>query len=150
MNKTILILLTLFSASAFAESKVTTFNCQMDSKPGETFTFKMTGVGTSDADIVLTNPEDDYSGAVTTESKTDELDILVRTLNGQGSPELRELADRFEFFGDDDGIDMVWLNLFKDSGYTKGFVRMEYAGEQDYSKVSCTTATEAITEKGTP
>ncbi len=149
MKATLLVLLTFIATPALS-STLSTFQCELAAAPGEKFTFNLSGVGTDDADIVLLDPEDDYSGAVTTESTNIELESLVATLNGQGSPELREQEDRFEFFGDSAGIDLVWLNLFKNSGYTKGYVRTEYSGEGGYSLVSCTITTEEVAETEAP
>jgi hypothetical protein len=44
-------------------------------------------------------------------------------------------------FGDGDGITYAWLVLYKNTNYTKGWVRVQGAGGKGdgfYQKISCT------------
>jgi hypothetical protein len=80
----------------------------------------------------------DYTEVFRTKSKNATIKRLVDTLNGQGG-DLRIQSDRISFFGDSAGIDFAYLDLFKASGYTKGFVRIDFDfnTEKDYSKINC-------------
>ncbi|MES2856758.1 MAG: hypothetical protein V4692_12880 [Bdellovibrionota bacterium] len=150
MNKLILILATIFAIPAFAEeaSTVSSFECEAEKTPGIVFKFKMSNLGKEDMDFLNADPEDDYSAVFTTDSDEIQTNSIVNTLNGQGG-DLRTSEDRIVFFGDSAGIDFAYLNLFKDSGYTKGYVRTEFnfGEEKDYSKVSCTVNTSEVTEE---
>ena len=130
--KAVLSILILVSAQAVLAGKTTTFNCEMAKYPKQIITFKMTGLNTPQVDFVQIA---DYT-VFTTKSKDQNVVTTVDTLNGQGG-DLRTPADRIEFFGDNAGVDFVYLDLFKKSGYTKGYVRMDFSGEKDYTTISC-------------
>jgi hypothetical protein len=129
----------LFSMNAALAAKITTFTCSLKKIPGETFTFKIEGLNTNDMTSVAIDPEDDYAGMFTTKSKNEDIIAIVDTLNGQGIADPEVKTDRISFFGDQAGIDFVYFDLFKNSGYKKGFIRTEFNfGEaKDYSEVTC-------------
>lgn len=137
--KQLLALSLLFASFSGFAAKVTTLNCELEKYPRQTITFRMENLGAADMDFVLIDADDDYSGVFSTKSKNATIIQLVDTLNGQGG-DLRVGTDRISFFGDSAGIDFAYLDLFKSSGYTKGFVRMEFnfGEDKDYSKLSCT------------
>lgn len=62
--------------------------------------------------------------------------VNMTHLNGQGG-DLRVSEDKIRLFGDGAGYTFVDLVLFKDSGFTKGFVRVSGSGDQMYQKLSC-------------
>lgn len=138
MKSTIMIVvLSLFSMSTFAAS-VTTFICQLEAYPKQLITFKMQDLGSSSMTFLNVDPNDSYSEVFTTKSSHETIKRLVSTLNGQGG-DLRVGADRISFFGDDAGIEFAYLDLFKNTGYRSGFVRMEFNFGEDkqYSKLNC-------------
>lgn len=129
-------LISLCSFSVFA--KVSTFTCKLEKFPRSTITFRMENLGAPGMTFLNQDPDDDYSAVFTTKSRNQDIIALVDTLNGQGG-DLRIGEDRISFFGDAAGIDFAYLDLFKNSGYKKGFVRMEFdfGTDKQYSKVSC-------------
>lgn len=140
MKKHLLVLITLL-ASVYAQAskdQVVTLNCKLEKFPNQVISFKMQNLGTEDMTYLNEDPEDDSSAVFTTTSKDKTVTRLVDTLNGQGG-DLRIETDRIEFFGDSAGIDFAYLNLFKTTKYTKGFVRIEFEDGRirDYSKISC-------------
>jgi hypothetical protein len=137
--------LTIFIGAATANAQTAqapaaaiTASCELKSIPGESLSFKISSLNSSEMELVPVSGEP-YSDVVTTASTNDVIKRIVQTLNGQGG-DLRNQADRIELFGDGDGIDLVWLDLFKDSGLTKGFIRNSFddGGDKSYSEVSCT------------
>lgn len=137
MNKFALSLIALMVATpSFA--KVTTLNCEMEKYPKQIITFKMKDLGSASMTFLNADPDDDYSAVFTTTSEDETVIRIVDTLNGQGG-DLRIGDDRISFFGDSAGIDFVYLDLFKNSGFKKGFVRtdMNFGEEKDYTKISC-------------
>lgn len=122
-----------FAASSIAA--VTTLNCELEKYPKQIVTFKMENLGKKNMTF-LSNEE---TGEVfTTKSKNETISRLVDTLNGQGG-DLRIGNDRISFFGDSAGIDFAYFDLYKASGYTKGFVRIDFnfSHDKDYSKLNC-------------
>lgn len=134
MKFSILALSFLVSVPAFAA--VTTLECQLASLPGETFSFKIENLGSDDADFVSEDPTDDYAKIFSTTSKNPTIESMIGSLEGQGG-DLRVSDDRIAFFGDAAGIDFVDLVLFEKTGFEKGFVRWDFAGDKGYSKLSC-------------
>lgn len=128
------ILVMAFALPAFAG--VTSFECELATIPGETFTFQISDLGTKDADFVHADPDDEYSKVIYTTSKNRDIESMIGSLEGQGG-DLRTGNDRITMIGDAAGIDFVDLVLFKKSGYKSGYVRWDFAGEKGYSKVSC-------------
>ena len=126
----------LISGSAFATT--TTFNCELEKYPKQIVTFKMKDLGKPSMTFLNADADDDYSPVFTTKSKNETIVRLVDTLNGQGG-DLRVGKDRISFFGDSAGIDFAYLDLFKSSGYQKGFVRIDFnfSNDKDYSKINC-------------
>lgn len=126
----------LCSFSALAS--VSTFTCKLEKYPRASFTFKMENLGKPGMTFLNADPDDDYSAVFTTRSRNQDIIALVDTLNGQGG-DLRIGNDRISFFGDAAGIDFAYLDLFKNSGYKNGFVRMEFnfGNDKQYSKVRC-------------
>lgn len=123
-----------FAASSIAA--VTTLNCELEKYPKQIVTFQMENLGKKGMTFV--SNEDTYE-VFKTKSKNKTIKRLVDTLNGQGG-DLRISSDRISFFGDSAGIDFAYLDLFRASGYTKGFVRIDFDfnTEKDYSKLNCT------------
>lgn len=136
MKKFGLIAAALTSFSALAN--VSTFTCKLEKFPRASFTFKMEDLGKPEMTFLNADPDDDYSAVFTTKSRNYNIITLVDTLNGQGG-DLRVRADRISFFGDSAGIDFAYLDLFKNSGYKNGYVRMEFddGNDKQYSKVNC-------------
>lgn len=130
--------LLLTSFHSFA-GKVTNFECRLDSNPKDVITFRIENLGQKDMTVLSLDADDDYSGIFATKSKNAKISQLVDTINGQGG-DMRIGSDRISFFGDSAGIDFAYFDLYKDSGYTRGFVRMEFdfGNDKSYSKVSCT------------
>jgi hypothetical protein len=61
----------------------------------------------------------------------------MNTLNDQGGA-LDVFADRLRLFGDGDGYTYVDLVLYKNSGFTRGYVRVYGSGDKWYQKIACT------------
>jgi len=129
----------LLSMSVAHAAKITTFTCTLKKIPGQTFTFKIEGLNSNGMTSVAIDADDEYAGMFATKSKNEDLIAIVETLNGQGIADPEVKADRISFFGDQAGIDFVYFDLFKNSGYKKGFIRTEFNfGEaKDYSEVTC-------------
>ncbi|HXH30912.1 MAG TPA: hypothetical protein VNJ01_08880 [Bacteriovoracaceae bacterium] len=127
----------LFSFSVFA-ADITTFSCEMTKYPKQKFSFKMKNLGKPSMGFLNSNPRDGYSDVFTTTSKNETVLRTVGTLNGQGG-DLRVLADRIQFFGDSAGVDFVYLELFKNSGFKAGFARLDFNFSEDkkFSPVFC-------------
>ena len=119
-------------------AKVSTFTCKLEKFPRASITFKMENLGKPGMTFLNQVPDDDYSPVFTTKSRNETIVRLVSTLNGQGG-DLRIGNDRIRFFGDDSGIEFAYFDLFKNSGYKNGFVRMEFdfGTDKQYSKVRC-------------
>ncbi len=128
-------LLSLLSFSALA-ADVTTFTCEMTQFPKQKFAFKIKNLGKPSMELLNVNGADDYSDVFVTNSRNDYVRRTVDTLNGQGG-DLRDLGDRLYFFGDAVGIDFVYFELFKNSGYTRGFVRVQFDVKRGYSPAFC-------------
>lgn len=135
-----IIISTLVLAAFSASAATTSFNCSLKRIPGEVFTFKLNNVNSNRITAVAIDSNDEYAGAFSTKSKNDTVVTMVETLNGQGIADPRMQADRISFFGDSAGVDFVYFDLFKNSRYRKGFVRMEFnfGEEKQYSEVTCT------------
>lgn len=129
----------LCTVPAFAQD-TTVFTCQLETIPGETFQFKVNDLGTDSPQFDYMVSNDDGDLVFVTESKNQDLNHIVDTLNGQGG-DMRVSDDRIEFFGDSAGIDFVYLDLYKNTAYKRGFLRtdFDFNTEQSYSKVSCRT-----------
>ena len=129
----------LMSSFATFAASVTTFSCELDKFPGQKVSFRIENLGSTSMSVLSIDSEDDYSGIFSTKSKNSDVIQMVDTINGQGG-DMRVGSDRISFFGDSAGVDFVYFDLFKSSGYSKGFARMEFNFGEDksYSKVSCT------------
>ncbi len=137
MNRLILAsAICLISGSALATT--TTFNCELEKYTKQLVTFKMSNLGKPSMTFTNADADDDYSSVFTMKSKNKTIVRLVDTLNGQGG-DLLVKKDRISFFGDSAGIDFEYLDLFKTSGYQKGFVRIDFnfSHDKDYSKINC-------------
>ena len=127
----------LFSFAALSGT-VTTFTCELEKIPGQKVSFRLENLGKENVSVLSLDQNDEYSGIFSTKSKNATIQTLVDTINGQGG-DMRVGSDRISFFGDSAGVDFAYFDLFKSSGYTKGFVRMEFnfGEEKSYSKVNC-------------
>lgn len=137
MNKLFqFVIASLLTVPAFAA--VTTFNCELEKYPKQIVTFRIAELGTPKMQYVSIDPNDEYSGVFATRSKNETIVRLVDTLNGQGG-DLRFDNQRLSFFGDSAGIDFAYLDLFRNTGYRNGFVRINFnfGNDQDYSRVRC-------------
>lgn len=137
--KSILALTVLLSSFAAISGTVTTFTCELEKFPGQKMSFRIEDLGKPNMSVLSLDRNDDYSGIFSTRSKDATIQQLVDTINGQGG-DMRVGSDRISFFGDSAGVDFVYFDLFKASGYAKGFARMEFnfGEEKSYSKVNCT------------
>ncbi len=137
--KSIFALSVLLSSFAAFSATVTTFTCELEKIPGQKVSFRIENLGKSNMSVLSLDQNDDYSGIFSTKSKHVTIQNLVDTINGQGG-DMRVGSDRISFFGDNAGVDFAYFDLFKSSGYTQGFVRMEFnfGEEKSYSKVNCT------------
>lgn len=137
--KTILFsLLFLLSYNAFS-ADITTITCPVIEEHKKiTVEFLIKDLGTKKAELIkhpkLT--EDDYGAILVHPQMIKDHFALMNTLNDQGG-DLRVGPDRIRLFGDGDGYTFVDLVLFKESGYTKGYVRVSGSGEQLYQKITC-------------
>ncbi|MEK6556167.1 MAG: hypothetical protein AABZ31_13055, partial [Bdellovibrionota bacterium] len=118
MKSLILAIVLLSFNSAFA-NKITTFTCELEKYPKQKIVFKMQDVDTPDMTFVHADEEDDYSPIFSSTSKNEIIQQMIRALNEQGG-DFRTASDRIGFFGDSAGIDFVYLDLYKNSNYTKG------------------------------
>jgi hypothetical protein len=59
------------------------------------------------------------------------------TLNDQGG-DLRVDSEKLKLFGDGDGYTLVDLVLYKNSGFTRGYVRVYGSVTPWYQKIACT------------
>ncbi len=130
----------VLAASASFASNITNFNCALEKYPKDNFVFQMKNLGQKNMTFVNKDNEE-YGSVFTTRSKNETVKRLVDTLNGQGG-DLRNYADRIEFFGDSAGIDFANLVLYKNTKYTRGYVRIDFDFNNDkqYSKVLCSTS----------
>lgn len=139
MNKKILLTFLLLSQFSLASNRKNSFfTCTLDLAPRSTFTFSVSELGTSNMTMLLDEQE---QGPVFTKSKSEIISRLVDTLNGQGG-DIRVNEKGILLFGDNAGCDIARLQLYKESGFTRGWVRTEHScsGPNDkgyYSKVSC-------------
>lgn len=140
MKSSLIALVVLFYSSSYA-AQTSQLSCQMAKYPDQVIQFKMVGLGTPDIDFLRADENDDYSAVFTTESEDLDVIAMVDSLNGQGG-DLRVSNDKILFFGDSAGIDFVYLVLYKNSRYTKGYVRwdLDFGNVKGYSKLSCTLA----------
>lgn len=125
----------VLSSAAFAGT-VSEFSCKLRSLPKEVFTFKITDLGTDEAEFVHADPDDGYSQIFHTQSENGDISAMIGSLEGQGG-DLRPSNDRIEMIGDAAGIDFANLVLYKNSGFTRGYLRYDYAGQRGYTRVSC-------------
>jgi hypothetical protein len=141
MKKITLILSFLLATSAMA-SNVSTITCNV--KDGNTdvkVEFLIQDLGSKNAELI-SHPslsEDDYGAILISPAEVDGHFSLPTTLNDQGG-DLRVGKDRIRLFGDGDGYTFVDLVLFKDSGYTKGYVRVSGYADQSYQNITCSVA----------
>jgi hypothetical protein len=125
----------LFQVSAYAGG-ISELSCKLKSNPNDVFTFQISELGSDEADFVHADPDDEYSQIFHTQSENRDISSMIGSLEGQGG-DLRVRANSIEMIGDAAGIDFTNLVLYKNSGFTKGYLRYDYAGELGYTKVSC-------------
>jgi hypothetical protein len=133
MKSVVCAALLLLAMPALADR--TNFSCELKSI-GESFSFKIDDLGSKDASLVHSDPNDEYSAIFSSKSKDSTIKALIGSLDGQGG-DLRIQPDGIALIGDGDGIDMATVGLYKDSGFKKGFVRWDFSGETGYSLISC-------------
>ncbi|MCA9601636.1 MAG: hypothetical protein KC417_06420 [Myxococcales bacterium] len=103
---------------------------QIDSeRPTTKFTFVLSGVGSDDIRPVFPSDDEVQTGVV-----TDPEDSMLRFIFENWS--IPTYEDRFEIYGDGDGITLTTIVLYKDSDYTRGWVRIEREGA-GYSTIHC-------------
>ncbi len=136
--KVLLATLAILAANPTHASRASSFRCELTKYPGQVITFGIKNLGARNAEFALLDSRDEYSGVFASTSDDEQIITLVDTLNGQGG-DMRVLSDRIRFFGDNAGINFAYFELFKDSGYTRGFARMEFnfGEDKDYSPVTC-------------
>ena len=133
MKKQILILAAfLLSSSAFADS-IQNFKCRSTEKVEDVhvsiqFQMRITPSG----QFRYVDPDQEALFKVTPK------DSVMSELNENGA--IHSHKDGIEFFGDGDGFVFVYLVLYKDSGYTAGYLRIQDGGGGTgnfYSPVTC-------------
>ncbi len=136
--KALIFLSVLFSTTVSFASIVTTLTCELEKYPNQKITFKMKDLGHAKATYLNIDPNDDYSPIFLSDSKNEDIQQIIRALNEQGG-DLTVAEDRIAFFGDSAGIDFVDLVLYKNSNFTRGFVRtdFEFSTVKGYSKLAC-------------
>lgn len=136
MKNLFLVSILLTTALPALSAEITKFDCHLVNKPTDAISFSISDLNTDESNFVKLDPDDEYSQIFTTTSNGDIVKRLKSSLEGQGG-DFTKKSDRIEFFGDDAGIDFSTLVLFKNSGYQKGYVRWDFAGEQGYSPINC-------------
>jgi hypothetical protein len=123
------------------KAKLQVFECKTDSKVDDaiqTMTFSVKNITDNKKVEVLDKngraADDDMPIHVLPEGRVSALNENIGVSSGTRT---------LRISGDSDGFFLLTLVLFKDSGYTKGYIRI-YGSEDDgphqYSKVSCTVA----------
>lgn len=136
-------MLSLMSASLFAEANVSTITCNvtdmLENKPATIKIEFMVQDLDSDQPILIQHPEasEDMGPILVTPQMVGKRLSNMTNLNAQGG-DLRSAPDRIRLFGDGDGYTFVDLVLFKAAKYQKGYLRVSGSGDQSYEKISCT------------
>lgn len=126
--KRVLVLISLFAISAHAAS-LYKFNCKAKVK-NENVTIKFLVSNLYGKATLEDYPGSEYEPVLVTPK-----DSPVQQLNENLS--FRDVKDTLQIDGDSDGFYSVKLVLYRDRGFTSGFVRAQ-GDEEFYSKVKCT------------
>lgn len=142
MKLFILGMVSLMSASLFAEANVSTITCNvsdmLEGKPAAIkIEFMVKNLG-SDMPILIQHPGtgDEMESILVTPKMVGERWSNMTNLNAQGGA-LRYAPDRIRLFGDGDGYTFIDLVLFKAAKYQKGYLRVSGSGDQSFQKISC-------------
>jgi hypothetical protein len=129
-----MLLISVFSSFAFAESLLVKCNTRDEMAKGEgrvRIHFQIKKSRTDKFSYVDTDVEEIF--------KVTPSDAQAQWLNENGS--IRQTKDQVTFFGDADGFVFVYLTLYKNAGYTRGYLRYEDGGAglsgNLYSTVGC-------------